>query len=310
VVKPAIYRSIPWLLFGAVMMPTVATTAMGILILALGEVTRDIALGVLTLTFAMFTLAGAFTALGLLSRQNRLTRMQAEFISHVSHELRTPLASIRMYAETLRLGRVSSPEEQEACLTVLEKETTRLSTLVEQLLDFRRQAGAAAARDLAPEAPDALVRDVLYPLQARPDLGPRLSLVAKPALPRIAVDVAALREALTNLVNNAFTHGGPGPVVVTVRADGSGVAVDVRDTGPGIPLKDQERIFERFVRGSSTTKSGLPGLGLGLSLVRSFAEAHGGKATVRSAPGQGSTFTIWLPAAPPQAPAPAGGDPP
>jgi signal transduction histidine kinase len=300
--KPAVYKSIPWLLFGAVMIPTVATTAVGILILALGELSRDIALGVLTLCFAMFALAGTFITLGLLSRQNRLTRLQADFIKHVSHELRTPLASIRMYAETLRLERVRSPAERDACLAALDRETARLSTLVEQILDFRRSGRTPDGAEPVPAEPDALAQEVLAPLLQRADLGSRLSLVAGPALPRVAVNTEGFREALSNLVQNALTHGGDGPVVVTVRADDGGVAIDVTDLGPGVPARDQKRIFERFVRGSSTTRSGIPGLGLGLSLVKAFAETHHGRATVRSAPGKGSTFTIWLPVASPAGP--------
>jgi signal transduction histidine kinase len=264
---------------------------------------RDLPERVLTLCFAVFTLAGTFVTFGLLHRQNRLTRLQADFIAHVSHELRTPLASIRMYAETLRLGRVHSSEERDACLAALEQETARLSTLVEHILEFRRTNRAARPEALAPVALDALAKAVLEPLRRRPDLESRLTLVTEPALPRVAVDPEGFRETLTNLVQNALTHGGSGPVIVTVRADGTGVAVDVRDQGPGIPARDRKRIFERFVRGSTTTtRSGIPGLGLGLALVKAFAESHRGQVGVKSTPGCGCTFTLRLPGPPRGAP--------
>ena len=101
--KPTIYRSIPWVLFGVVLMPAVATFAVGIVLLAIGSLPSSIALGVLTVVFAVSTLTGGFITLGLLLHQNKLVRLQTEFIAHVSHELRTPLASIRMYVETLAL---------------------------------------------------------------------------------------------------------------------------------------------------------------------------------------------------------------
>lgn len=299
--KPTIYRWLPWLLLGAVLLPAVATASVGIVILALWEGAGDIALGVLTICFSVFALAGAGTTISLLIRQNRLAELQTEFIANVSHELRTPLSSIRMYVETLRMGRVRTEQERRSCLEALDRESSRLTALVEKLLEFRHHSLKHHSVRLhgcegEPVYPKELAAEVLEDLPpARKD---RVSLVVEPALPCVLVDTEEAREALTNLISNAVTHGGDdGQVVMTVRSDAEGVAFHVRDTGPGISKREQKKIFKRFYRAKGTSESGVSGFGLGLAIVADFAKKHSGHATVRSTPGLGSTFTVWLPAA-------------
>jgi two-component system phosphate regulon sensor histidine kinase PhoR len=297
VLKPTIFRSIPWILFAVVLLPALFTTAVGILVLVFGDAPGFIALGILTISFAVFAVSGGFIALALVIRQNRLTRMQTEFIANVSHELRTPLASIRMYTETLRLGRVRSDQEREQCLQALQTESERLSALVEQLLTFRSaDSGSSGQQPREVVAVEKLVREATGLYQARPDLAERLSVVIEPALPPVEVSPAGFQEALSNLLENALTHGGVGPLVVTARAQRAGVAVSVRDSGPGISDKEQKKIFDRFYRARSTTDGQAAGFGLGLSIVDRFARDHGGQVELESAPGQGAIFTIWLPA--------------
>jgi two-component system phosphate regulon sensor histidine kinase PhoR len=294
--KPPINRAVPWLIFGAVLMPALATTVVGIVILALWSVPRDIVLGVLTLVFSAFALAGSILAVTMLWRQHRLARMQAEFVAHVSHELRTPLASIRMYVDTLRLGRVTSPRETEEFLGALARETARLSALVEQLLGFRAASlGTAGPREAA--VPGDLLRETLEPFRHDPSVGVRLTITIEPGLPGVLVDREAFRGAIANLVRNAVAYGGDGEIAVTARLVEGRVSFEVRDRGPGIPQDEQRRIFKRFERGSATADRGIPGLGLGLALVKQFADAHGGQVTLDSAPGRGSTFAIGLPPA-------------
>ncbi|MFH2005478.1 MAG: HAMP domain-containing sensor histidine kinase [bacterium] len=300
--RAPVLRSIPWVLFGAVFLPAVATTAVGIVILALGSLPLSgaIAVGVLTLCFAVFVVAGASVTLGLIFRQNRLARIQTEFIANASHELRTPLASIRMYVDTLRMGRVRSEEDTESCLLALDQETARLTALVEQLLDFRASTSGQApdaSRELVPA--DEAIRGAVAPFEARPEDGERISLVVEPELPRVHIGRTGFDEAISNLIQNALTHGGRnGHVVITARVDHEGVAFDVRDSGPGVPARDLGKVFERFHRSASTTESKIPGFGLGLSIVKRFADGHGGRATVRNGPSNGAIFTLWLPAQP------------
>jgi len=227
-------RAVPWLLFGAVLMPALATAVVGVVILALWTVPRDIVLGVLTLVFSAFVLAGTIVAVTMLWRQHRLARMQSDFIAHVSHELRTPLSSIRMYVDTLRLGRVSSPAETGEFLEALARETTRLSGLVEQLLGFRHATrGGGGPRE--PAAPEALVRDAVAPFRCDPAVGPRLAVAIDPGLPAVHVDGAACVGALANLMRNAVAYGGDGGISVSVRAEGDEVVFEVTDRGPASP---------------------------------------------------------------------------
>lgn len=294
-VKPIIYKGLPWLVLGSVILPALATTAVGILILVFWDGAEDIALGVLTLCFAAFMLAGAATTLHLLFRQNKLTRLQTGFIANVSHELRTPMASIRMYTETLKLDRARTREQRQECLEALEKETKRLEVLVERLLDFRHQSikmGATPRDCVSPGDLVEAVVDALPPLERE-----RVELLMEPKLPPVCVNQEEAFDAFLNLAMNALTHGGDGVVVVTVRSDAEGVAFHVRDTGPGISRREQRRVFKRFYRGEAgQDEKKTPGFGLGLAIVRRFAEAHAGTVSVKSAQGRGATFTIWLPA--------------
>jgi two-component system phosphate regulon sensor histidine kinase PhoR len=300
--RAPVFRSIPWVLFGAVFIPALLTTAVGIVILALGTIplSGSIALGVVTVSFAVFVVSGASVTFGLLLRQNKLARMQTEFIANASHELRTPLASIRMFVETLRMGRVKTPEDTEACLVALEQETVRLSALVEQLLEFRT---AESCHDMLADRERVssilVIREAVAIFEQRPDIGERISVVVDKGVSDVVVDRPGFAEAISNLVQNALTHGGDdGQVVITARAADGGVSFEVIDSGPGVSARDRKRIFDRFYRASTTTESKIPGFGLGLSIVQRFARTHGGRATVDNAPHGGALFSIWLPAAP------------
>lgn len=296
--KPIIYKGLPWLILGSVIVPALATATVGILMLAFWDGGRDIAFGILTICFAVFMVAGAGITLHLLFRQNKLAVLQASFMSNVSHELRTPLSSIRMFTETLKLGRVNSEEERQKCLDALEMETQHLSFLVERLLDFRKQTGAKGGEDRECVSPEELMRAVVDSYS--PMAKNRLQFLAEPELPSINVNQDEAFDALSNLVKNALSHGGDGIVVVTVRSDAEGVAFHVRDTGPGIDAKEQKNIFKRFYRANeretSLKEREVSGFGLGLAIVKSFVHSHDGTVSLKSVMGRGTTFTIWLPA--------------
>ena len=293
--KPVIYKGLPWLLLGSVLIPAAATAAVGILILALWEGAADIALGILTICFAVFMLGGAFTTFLLLFRQNKLTMLQSNFMANVSHELRTPLASIRMYTDTLVMGRAKTEEDRIQCLDALERETRRLSVLVERLLDFRRQSIVKGGENRECLAPEELMKSVI---DAHASMGKqRLEFLVEPQLPLVHVNRDEAFDALSNIVKNALTHGGNGIVVVTVRSDAEGVAFHVRDTGPGISRKEQKDIFKRFHRlEEKNGRENVSGFGMGLAIAKGFAESNGGAVSVKSRIGRGSTFTLWLPA--------------
>lgn len=246
---------------------------------------------------------GTFVTLGSTMREIRLSRLQTDFVSSVSHELRTPLTSIRMFVETLQSGRLDDdPRKVEECLDLLALETDRLSRLIERVLDWARMEAGRRVYDRAPVAVHVLVDDALMALRSQHLLEDEPVRVDLPDIPDVEVDRDAIVEALVNLLQNAVKYTPP-PRAIELRAVHTGrwVGLQVRDNGPGIAKADRRRVFEKFYqvdsRLSSPTQHGADrGSGLGLSIVRAVARAHGGRIELQSEVGRGSTFTLWLPA--------------
>jgi signal transduction histidine kinase len=246
------------------------------------------------LTLTAFT---AYLAWRDVRREAQAARLRSQFVSSVTHELKTPLTSIRMFAETLRLGRHSGPEAQKEYLDTVVHETERLSRLINNVLDFARIDRGEMAYHMGTTDLKTVVEDaskaVAYPLAQG-----RYSLTVDVAedLPGIHADPDALIQALLNLLSNAIKFS-PEETEICVRAfreDGE-ILLQVRDEGRGISIQDQRSIFQDFFRSAGAEEEGIPGTGLGLSLVAHVAEAHGGTVQVVSQLGEGSTFTIRLP---------------
>ncbi|MGH3417082.1 MAG: ATP-binding protein, partial [Actinocrinis sp.] len=234
--------------------------------------------------------------------EDRLRR----FIADASHELRTPLASIRGYAELFRRGAASRPEDLALAMRRIESESARMGVLVDELLLLARlDSGRPLGR--GPVDLGALARDAARDSQAA---GPQWPVEVTvrvegeesddPALQRVEVcgDADRLRQLLANLLANVRAHTPPGtPTSISVRRIGETAVVEVADAGPGLTAEQQAKVFERFYRADASRKrgDGAGGSGLGLSIVASVAEAHGGAARVRSLPGRGTVFTIRLP---------------
>jgi signal transduction histidine kinase len=256
-------------------------------------------------------LAVLATSVGLIvvnaRRSERLAAQQMDFVAAVSHELRTPLAVIRSAAQNLSAGVVHEAGQAKRYGELIETEGRRLTEMVEQVLEY---AGLEAHRrpPLA-HLLDAgrVVSDTVSSCSALFEAeGFDVAVTVAPNLPAVAADEGALRRAITNLLTNALKHASSGrSVTVDVRGSSStaapGVEIAVTDRGPGIQAEDLGHIFEPFYRGRRATEQQIHGNGLGLSLVKRIAEAHGGRVTVKSAPGAGATFTLHLPAAPAQA---------
>ena len=223
----------------------------------------------------------------------RLSMMRADFVSLVSHELRSPMAAVIGASRTLQQRwRELSSEQREAFLALIGDETTRLATLIGDVLDTSRiEAGTFSYRfsdvDLA-----ALVRDSIATAAVGQDEVPLNSMLRDVSLVR--GDPGRLRQVVGNLIDNAVKYAPTGTAVdVDVRQQNGAVVVAVTDHGPGIPTEDQKLIFEKFGRAPSGGSK--PGTGLGLYIARSIAEAHGGTVEVWSEPGSGATFTLRLP---------------
>src|SRR3989475_139447 len=251
-------------------------------------------LGMLGLTAALIG-----TALFQLRRESQLTRLRTDFISGVSHELRTPLAQIRMFSETLTLGRVRSDEERRRSLAIIDQEARRLTHLVENLLHFSRSERQTAHITPEPTALGPLVQEVIdgfAPLAAA--RGATLS-AAIPEDLVVTADPGAVRQMLLNLLDNAVKYGPTGQDVRIGATRETGVAkLWVDDGGPGIPRADRERVWERFWRLERDRESAVAGSGIGLAVVRELATLHHGRAWIDEngpAAGGGTRVVIELP---------------
>lgn len=224
----------------------------------------------------------------------RLYSLRADFVSLVSHELRSPMAAVIGAARTLETRwRELSAEQRGAFLALIGDETTRLANLVGDVLDTSRIEAGTFTYTFS----DVDVAEIVRETVAAVNVGQEeVEVVAEtqPSLPRVRGDRERLRQVVVNLVDNAVKYSPTGEAVqVVARTDNGSLRVSVEDRGPGIPPEQQQLIFEKF--GRTRVGGGKPGTGLGLFIARSIAEAHGGTLDVRSAPGEGSTFTLSLP---------------
>ena len=245
--------------------------------------------------------------------ENRLRR----FVADASHELRTPLASIRGYAELFRRGAASRPEDLALAMRRIESEATRMGVLVDELLLLARlDSGRPIERTvvdltslIADAARDSMAADPRWPVEA-------MGTAAEPV--HVIGDGDRLRQMAANLLANVRAHTPPGTAAtIAARRTDDAVVIEVADAGPGLTADQRELVFERFYRGDASRGRGhegdaahavesTGGSGLGLSIVASVAEAHGGRARVDAAPGSGCVFTVTLPVPGPSSGPPSG----
>lgn len=235
-------------------------------------------------------------------RTQRLAQQKMEFVMTISHELRTPLAVICSAGENLADGVVDDQQRTRQYGALIYGEGRRLAEMVEQVMEF---AGAQSGRktyNLRSTHVGDLVESTLAACRAQfAERGAQLDLEILADTRMIMADGAALRRCLLNLIGNALKYS-PDSAWIGVRVEagmgvlGTEVRITVRDRGMGIAPEDLPHIFEPFYRGRDVVAAQIHGSGLGLSLVKHVIEAHGGKVSVESAPGQGSAFTLHLPA--------------
>ncbi len=285
------------LIIGLVVVPAAMMLTVGILILVFGRQAQDYVFGTLILALVGTTILGTVGTLVVLYREAYVSRLQTDFVNKVSHDLRTPLTSIRMFVETLQLGRVTDPAQAREALDIIATETQRLSLLITRLLDWARMESGKRKYDLRLQPIGPIVDDALRAVEPqRIQTGAEGRREVPDGLPDVAADRDALCDALVDLLQNAFKYtGSEKRIVVSARMAGNAVEVVVQDNGPGIPGADQKRIFEKFYRGKDPLERSIEGSGLGLAMVKHVVEAHGGKVGVRSEVGKGAAFTVLLP---------------
>ena len=224
------------------------------------------------------------------AERRQVEEQMRRFVADAGHELRTPLTVIDGYLQILRKASPNETGVRERAFATLQAQTTRMRALVERLMALARLERSGPARtdavDVAAVAADAIAAVT----SAR---GGQVELAAGVA-PAIAADVADVHEAIANLVDNAVKYGAGSPVTVTVEAQGNEVVVRVRDGGPGIPLAERSRIFERFFRGAE--RGDVEGSGLGLAIVDRAVARCGGKIELERADPGATSFAIRLPA--------------
>ncbi len=260
-----------------------------------------------TLSLMMLVFVGALLLFGgaitiqIVRREMEIARLRADFVSTVSHEFRSPLTGIRQLGEMLLEGRATGEEKQRHYFRMIVEESGRLARLVENILDFSRMEEGRREYRFEPLSPTPWLRNLAA------DFGSEITAKGfaveaniPDELPTISADGQALGSAVRNLLDNAVKYS-PGEKTVwldagAMEADGT-IKIIVRDRGVGISEHDRKHIFDRFYRADGDISKRVKGAGLGLSLVRHIVTAHGGTVECQSRVGEGSTFTIRLPAA-------------
>jgi signal transduction histidine kinase len=246
--------------------------------------------------FGLLVTAASYVIYRATSREMAAARQQADFVSAVSHEFRTPLTSMRQFTEKLIDQPDLPSDRRRQAYEAQHRATERLSRLVESLLQFGRlQAGASRVR-LAPSALDEFLRRVVDDFTAEASLPEhRIAVDAEPAVADFDADT--LGTAVRNLLENAVKYSpGERQIDVRLRRRDGRVLLSVRDRGIGIPEGERARVFGRFMRGDEAQRLGIRGTGLGLAMVNEIVREHHGEVQVESVEGEGSTFTIALPA--------------
>jgi two-component system phosphate regulon sensor histidine kinase PhoR len=276
-------------------------------------------------------LAGVWLMIGTAQAEIRRARSGSEFAIGVSHDLRTPLASMKVLAESMYFEHVRDPTKQKAFLGTIVSECDRLGLLIERVLYLVRfgqdairyhltDANIEVAVDEGVGACRARFSDVSAAGGEKPNQ-PAINVDIEPGLPLVKLDSSAFTQVLVNLLDNAVKYGSLGGakngargaplITVSVRREDrrrrpwgamrSWVRLDVNDRGEGMDSGELKQIFRRFYRSERAGQLNLSGVGLGLSVCRHAAQAHGGWIEARSEKGQGSTFSVFFPAAEPVA---------
>jgi signal transduction histidine kinase len=275
----------------------------GTTLAAIGE--RFARISFLTLAALSLVLAGGIAlTYRNVTKEMALARLKSDFVSNVSHELRTPLSLIRLYAETLEMGRLTSPDKYQEYYRIIRKESERLTALINNILDFSRIEAGRKEYDFRETDMSELVHNTLDSYRYQLEQSGFQFEEKIDEVPPMRVDREAMARSLLNLVNNALKYSQDRKYIgVNLYRDNGSVKLEVVDQGIGIPHQEQQKIFEKFYRVGDPLVHNTKGSGLGLSLVRHIVQAHGGEVSVDSAPGQGSKFTIVLPVRPAQNPA-------
>lgn len=242
-------------------------------------------------------MTGTVAVLRDFTREAEVDRMKSDFVSIVSHELRTPLTSINGYLDLVLMGASGLINmQQRSFLTIARDNAERLNELVTDLLDISRIESGKIELSVEVVSVVKVIEQVASSLHKEySDRGLGLKVDLQPDLPEIFGDRGRVTQIILNLLSNAYKYTSHGGATVQAKVVGNAIQVDVIDTGIGISLQDQEKLFTRFFRAEDAMVRQQPGTGLGLHITKSLVEMHGGRIWLASQPGAGSTFSFTLP---------------
>jgi len=243
--------------------------------------------------------SGAVVVLHDVTELRRLERVRQDFVANVSHEFKTPLTAIQGFAETLLGGALEDPKNNRRFLEIMRDHANRLARLTDDLLKLARIEAGKLELEFSPVGViEFIERCAETALMKASRKQITLDIEIPPGLPPVRGDASLLRDVLQNLVDNAIQYTPPGGrICVSARVNSNEMVIEVMDTGIGIPLVDQERIFERFYRVDAARSREAGGTGLGLSIAKHIIDAHDGRLWVESTVGEGSRFSFSIPLA-------------
>ena len=251
----------------------------------------------LMIVLAVAMALGVFLVAGAAAREVRVAELKSNFVASVSHDLKTPLALIQLFAETLELGRVRTPERAQEYYRIINGESKKLTRLIENILDFSRMEAGLRPYRMEPADVSQSVSKVLARMETQFSQGNfAVTPTLETDLPRILADEGAAEQAIENLLANAIKYSGDNKhIEVEARRANGHIVVSVTDHGIGISRREQGRIFKKFYRVQRELGGGPQGTGLGLAIVDHTMRGHGGYVRVESEPDQGSTFSLYFP---------------
>ncbi len=241
---------------------------------------------------------GAVVVVSDITKLKRLERVRRDFVANVSHELKTPIAAIQGAAETLREGALDSPADAKTFVEIIARQASRLHAVIRDLLTLSRveeEEERAIALTVTPL--QGIIDAALHTCSVKASEKRITVEVVGATATKVRADAPLLETAIVNLLDNAITYSEPGSTVTVRVSKNAEVVVEVEDHGCGIEPRHLARLFERFYRVDKARSRTLGGTGLGLAIVKHIAQAHGGRVSVDSTPGVGSTFRIHLPSA-------------
>jgi signal transduction histidine kinase len=265
--------------------------------------TAKLTLGLLIAVLLLAIGIGSWLIVRSLNSELKLARQKTDFVGNVSHELKTPLTSIRMFSELLAEGRVADPAKQRSYLDIITAEAARLTRLINNVLDFSRMERGEKKYNFQPYDLAEVVRAAAQTFRPHLEAGGFKFDCALPDAPvSVHGDADALSQIIVNLLSNAekYSNGGKEIALQLARRESPlpHAEVKVLDRGSGVPRGSEEKVFEKFYRAHDSLSSGVQGSGLGLTIARQIARAHGGDVVYEPRPGGGSCFILRLPIKP------------